>query len=296
MDFIAGYGATNVDLLFGGMSRIPQEGEEIYAESFSLQLGGGYPATMINLGRLGIPCKIQTFLGSDMFSEFAKKQYEAAGVKPLCLKSDVSIPVNVTSAAITKTDRAFTSYSDCPKMTEKDMETVYEASLGARFVFVSDDLLPIYPELKRHGSILIYDTGWRDDMSEDSMQEILKLVDYYTPNSKEAMKITGTDTPEKAIISLSRYFDYPVVKLDKDGCMYMQNGKINIVPAVKGIHCIDTTGAGDAFLAGFVYGLYHNVPIETAVLYGNRTGAASVTQMGCLAGYLTEDELVIGNI
>ena len=75
MSFIAGAGATNIDLLYTGMPRIPDVGEEIYSEGFELQLGGGLPATLINLGRLGIPAKIATELGNDIFSELAKKKF-----------------------------------------------------------------------------------------------------------------------------------------------------------------------------------------------------------------------------
>ena len=72
MAFVAGAGATNVDLLYENMPKIPDVGEEIYTNSFSLQLGGGLPATLINLGRLGIEAKIATELGNDIFSEFEK--------------------------------------------------------------------------------------------------------------------------------------------------------------------------------------------------------------------------------
>lgn len=85
MSFIAGAGATNVDLLYTGMPRIPDVGEEIYSEGFELQLGGGLPATLINLGRLGIPAKIATELGNDIFSEFAKKKFAENKVSPVNL-------------------------------------------------------------------------------------------------------------------------------------------------------------------------------------------------------------------
>ena len=50
MAFCAGAGATNVDLLYKGFPRLPKLGEELYCDEFSLQLGGGLPATLINLG------------------------------------------------------------------------------------------------------------------------------------------------------------------------------------------------------------------------------------------------------
>ena len=65
MDFVGGAGFTNIDLLYQGLSRMPVAGEEIYSKSFDMQLGGGIPATMINLQRLGIPSRVVTFIGED---------------------------------------------------------------------------------------------------------------------------------------------------------------------------------------------------------------------------------------
>ena len=70
-NFVAGAGTTNVDLLYKGMPRLPKLGEEIYCDEFSLQLGGGVPATLINLGRLGLKTRIATQLGDDLYSRFA---------------------------------------------------------------------------------------------------------------------------------------------------------------------------------------------------------------------------------
>ena len=60
MSFAAGYGKTNVDLLFEGMPRLPLEGEEIFTDKFSLCLGGGVPGTMVTLSRLGVKTKNET--------------------------------------------------------------------------------------------------------------------------------------------------------------------------------------------------------------------------------------------
>lgn len=76
MVFCAGAGSTNVDLLYKGFERLPKLGEELYCDEFSLQLGGGLPATLINLGRLGVSARIATELGQDMFSEFAKSKFQ----------------------------------------------------------------------------------------------------------------------------------------------------------------------------------------------------------------------------
>lgn len=290
--FVTGFGPTNVDLLYSGMPRVPQEGEEIYAADFSMQLGGDYPATLINLGRLGVPTHVQTFLGDDVFSSFAKAQYAAAGVSPLNLYQGDRMPVNVTSAVITPQDRAFTSYTDPVIVTDHHRQQVLDNSRGAAIALVHGDFLEIYPQLKREGTLLVYDTGWREDMRLSNMKDILNLVDFYTPNHMEAMRITDTDSPSAAARALAEYLKHVVIKLGKEGCLLYSGGRETLIRAVPDVKAVDTTGAGDAFLAGFCYGLYHGADLPRAILYGNLTGAESVKAVGCLSSYLTEKELL----
>ena len=51
MSFVGGVGYSNIDLIYSGLDRLPDKGEEIFARGFSMQFGGGIPATMINLSR-----------------------------------------------------------------------------------------------------------------------------------------------------------------------------------------------------------------------------------------------------
>jgi len=292
MRWVTGFGKTNIDILYSGMSRVPQEGEEIYAENFSLQLGGGIPATLINLGRLGVPARIQTLLGKDLFSQYALSEFIANGVDPNNLYSGNDMPVNVTSAIITTHDRAFVSYTDPIKVSDNMLHQVLENSRSASIVLMQEDMLPIYAPLKMAGALLVYDTGWRDDMSLDNMRNILELADYYTPNDKEAMKVTGTSTPSQAARRLADFFETVVIKLGADGCLLYRKGRETVISPIPNIKAIDSTGAGDAFLAGFVYGLYHGAAPEVAALYGNITGAACVESVGCLASFVNEDKLL----
>lgn len=292
--FAAGVGSTNIDLLYYGLNKLPKEGEEVYSKSFSLQLGGGCPATLINLGRLGVPTKIATELGTDIFSAFAANAFEKAGVTPLNLYNGQGMPLNVTSAMITANDRTFMSYGNANvEATKEALEKAYEMCRGAKIVIMQPgEFLPLYERLKADGTVLVFDSGWDDNMSLETYREYLTLADYYTPNQKEALKITGANTLEQAAEILSDYFQNVVIKLDKNGCLGMQNGKTFIVPPVPNVQCVDSTGAGDAFLAGFVYGLFHDKSLADCILLGNITGGKCVTEVGCLRAYLTENALL----
>lgn len=293
-EFIAGVGATNVDILYAGLERLPCEGEELYTDDFSLQLGGGVPATLINLGRLNIPVKIATELGGDMFSLFAKSQFEKNGVMPTNLYNGDKIPLNVTSAMITPQDRTFVTYGKGTfEATEETLEKAYEMCKGAKIVIMAPgSFLPLYERLKKDGTILVFDCGWDDELSLEKYGKYLELADYYTPNRKEALKITGTETPVEAAKVLSKYFSRVIVKLDKDGCLGYENGEFFTVEPMKDIVGVDSTGAGDAFLAGFIYGIYHEKTFAQCIKLGNITGGRCVEKIGCLSGYATEDELL----
>lgn len=293
MAFIAGAGATNVDLLYQGFDRLAGVGEELYCKDFSLQLGGGLPATLINLGRLGISTKIATELGNDIFSNFAKEKFTQNGVNPTNLYSGEGIPLNITSAIILPKDRTFYTYGKGNiEPDDKALETFYSIARGSKICMMQlGGFLPVYKKLKEEGTILVLDTGWDDEMSIEKYHDYLELADYYTPNRKEAMKITGSDTPENAAHALKQYFEKVVVKVDADGCIGIDGDEEFFVPSIEEFVNVDSTGAGDAFLAGFMYGLFYDYSLKDCIKFGNVTGGKAVTAVGALSGYVSEKEL-----
>lgn len=289
MSFVAAFGKLNVDLLYAGMPRLPKEGEEIYCEDFKLCLGGGLPATMINCSGLGIPAKIGTFLGDDMFSEFAKQKLEKSGTEYHAFKSE-QFPLNVTSAIITKRDRTFVSYGKTEKYDDKMLEEIYNCLKGAKVVAMQEAILPVYRELKKDGTILVLDTGYSEDMSVKKYEEYLKIADFYTPNIDETEKMTGTRDYKEALDFLSRYFENPIVKLGRKGCAGY-DGEYFVIPEIDEFKCVDATGAGDAFLSGLIYGIYNNFDFRKCILTGNITGGKCVTGIGCLTERLNEKQI-----
>lgn len=292
--FICGIGSTNIDILYGGLERLPNEGEELYSKTFSLQLGGGAPATMISLARLGIKTKIATQLSSDMFSSFAKSEFEKNGVSPLNLYHGSDMPLNITSAMITSRDRTFVSFGrQClDSVDDAALESAYQMCKGAKIVTMqAGPFFEVYKKLKEEGTTVVFDCGWDDELCIEKYKKYLDLADYYTPNQKEALKITGAKTPLEAAKRLSCFFEKVTVKLDKDGCLGLEKEESYIVPPIKEFRCVDATGAGDAFMAGFLYGLFYEKDFRDCILYGNITGGKSVTAVGCLSAYCSREEL-----
>lgn len=289
MSFVAAFGKLNVDLLYSGMPRIPNEGEEIYSKDFKVCLGGGLPATMINCSRLGIPAKIGTFLGDDMFSQFAKGKLDKSNTKYEIFESR-NFPLNVTSAIITEKDRTFVSYGGTETYSDEMLQKIYDSLKGAKVVAMQEKLIPVYKELKKEGTILVLDTGYSDDMSFEKHKDLIEIADYYTPNIDETEKLTGTKDYKEALKILGEYFEKPIVKLGKDGCAGF-DGDYFMIDNIDEFKCVDATGAGDAFLSGFIYGLYNDFDFRKCILAGNITGGKCVTGVGCLTQYVNENEI-----
>lgn len=294
MSFIAGAGATNVDLLYEDMPKIPDVGEEIYTDKFSCQLGGGLPATLINIGRLGIESKIATELGGDMFSAFAAEQYKMNNVEPMNIYKGSSIPLNITSAIILKDDRSFITYGKGSiEPDDEAKESFYNMAHGAKICLMQPGgFIEVYKKLKSEGTLMVLDMGWDENMSVEKYSDLLDTADIYTPNRKEALRITGAANESDAADALKKYFDRVIVKVDKDGCIGIDNGERFFVKSVEKFKNKDSTGAGDAFLAGLCYGLFYDYPLKDCIEFGNITGGKAVTAVGALSAYVTEKELL----
>lgn len=292
MSFASGIGRVNIDLLYSGLPRLPHPGEELYSTGFSLQLGGGVPATLVNLSRLGVPVRILTWLGEDQFSSFAKNEFIRCGAEPINLYEGSGMPVNLTTAMLTPGERTFISYTDGIGSEDNLLQRAYDAMRGARVLEINPDgPIEVYRQLKKDGAVLVLDMGWDEEMCFEKYHDLLEIADYYTPNLPESLRITGEDTPERAARALERYFDRVIVKLDKGGCLIREEGRAHVIPCLS-VPFADSTGAGDAFLSGLLYGLYHGASFSQSVLYGNITGGKCVTAIGCLSAYCTEDELL----
>lgn len=110
--------------------------------------------------------------------------------------------------------------------------------------------------------------------------EWTRRVDVLLANTDEARVLTGTASPYEAAGALGENYREVVVKLGPDGALWQQGFITASAPAERGVEVVDTTGAGDAFAAGFLAAwLMHPEP-ETALAAGNRLAARVVAQVG----------------
>jgi sugar/nucleoside kinase (ribokinase family) len=111
------------------------------------------------------------------------------------------------------------------------------------------------------------------------IRELLDHVDVFLPNAAEACWITGADTPDAALDALADLVPTAVVKLGPDGVI-AASGQIREQASAYEVPIVDTTGAGDAFAAGFLHGHVRRWPLWRSLALANVCGAWSVARVG----------------
>ena len=282
---VAAFGRINIDMLYSGFEKLPEPGEEIYSKDFDIQLGGGSTLIPIVLNQLGVEAKLGVFLSDDMLSEIARKLFTKLGFESYqnFHKTGFGSPVVITTVMNHGHDRGFLSYCEDDRDSICTKEEVYNFLTGSKVCFAYPEYPEVMVKLKEEGTTILYDIGWERVKPVSEYAETLSLVDVFTPNDKEAVAMTDTSCPEDAVKILAKYVKYPIVKVGKEGCITCQNGKIIHIGMPCYFKRVDTTGAGDNFMTGFIYGLDKGWEITECMKMANILGANSVTEVGCFS-------------
>ena len=123
-------------------------------------------------------------------------------------------------------------------------------------------------------SIDLSSFGIVEQYKETLNQLISDYVEIVFCNEAEIVALTGL-SPEAGCLELQKICPVAVVTLGAEGCLIGHRGTVTAVPPFPA-NVIDTTGAGDYFAAGFLYGYLRDNPLERCGRIGNRLGSAIV--------------------
>jgi sugar/nucleoside kinase (ribokinase family) len=116
-------------------------------------------------------------------------------------------------------------------------------------------------------------------LATPGVAEALQAVDIFAPNAVEALQLTGAPDIETALGQLAELTPLVIIKSGAAGAVAQTGGQIVRVPALA-VDPLDTTGAGDCFNAGFLYGYLRGGVLETCLRCGNICGGLSTTAHG----------------
>jgi sugar/nucleoside kinase (ribokinase family) len=248
-------------------------------ENVAFNTGGDALNVAVNLAKLGIDAGIAGVVGDDAAGRDITAKLKAAGVN--CENVSIS-EKNQTSTCIIlcekSGERHFLYYGKCnhefsePMISDEALSKISILNVGSAMALESLDgegLTKLFWRAKRLGVTTTL------DLTHDSSGKWLKKVegafeytDVFIPSLVEAKALTGLDGPE-AMAEFMRKYKLKIfgVKLGELGCYITDFKEAKTVPAFFCGDVVDTTGAGDAFMSGFICGLLKGFgPFDSAKL------------------------------
>lgn len=293
------YGDVNIDVVVPGVESLPEPGSEVDVPVMETFVGGGAALFALGLAKLGLKPVFQGSIGKDMYGEYIRSLFVQLGVDDCLLLDSDSKKTGISLSFTTEKDRCFLTYrgtNEGLSLKHLDLNQLP----GAKHVHVTGyegatnhaEYLDMLTKIHAMGDVTVsFDVGW--DMTGvwyEGIYELLPMIDVLFMNETECRHYTRTDNVETGARKLAEKAGMAVIKLGKDGAMAIRDGKKYFAPAYK-VAAVDTTGAGDSFNAGFVYGFLQGLPMEECLKCGNGCGALSVTKLGGNTGFPFREEL-----
>jgi sugar/nucleoside kinase (ribokinase family) len=268
-----------MDLTFIGLESVPSPGEERFAGDLLRSPGGG-AINAIGASRLGLAVALAVPLGEDLEGQFIRGELEREGIE-LAIGAGVRTPTTVVMPW--GGERAMVTYE--PGVATS---AAVVAAFEPRAVVAALDQLDLVPEGARG-----YATCGDDDaraFAGHPPRDLGRSRALFL-NRREALLITGLDTPEAAAERLGADVEIVVVTLGPDGAMAFVDGALVRAPGFA-MQAVDTTGAGDLLCAAFVWADLAGADIETALRWAVLYGSLSVTVPTGAAGAVTRERLM----
>jgi len=276
-------GRIYCDMVFTGLDTMPRLGREIFAGNMQMALGGGAYIAAAHLAGLGRPVALVARFGTDALSTALSGQLQSRGLNLDFLERHPDAGPQVTVVMASDTERAFLS---------RRAGRAEPATLAAALAWPQASHLHIaefaslaeIPDLvgraKAAGLTVSLDPSWDDTLIRDKgLLAACAGVDVFLPNFEEAQAITRLANPDQALDALANHF--PVVALKRGGegaSLAVSGGRYRgFAPKVE---VIDTTGAGDAFNAGFLNAWLDGRAPKACLDAGITTGSRSVQAAG----------------
>jgi len=296
-------GIVVVDALGKPVKKFPEKGNLVIGQNLTLATGGCATNTSIALQRLGAGTAVIGKVGDDAFGKYVVGHLRDNGVDVSGIRIDPGVSTSFTYVAIFEDgERAFFhTYGGNGIFDIRDIDM--DIVKGAKIVHVAGSyVMPTFdgPQttqflagVKKQGIKTSLDTVCTDQVEDwlGLIEDSLPHIDYFLPSLIEARNISGLQKPEDiAKFFLDRGVGMVALKMGLDGVYVASPHEAFHVPIYK-VKTVDSTGAGDAFAAGFLRGILEGWSFQESAKLGNATAAFCVQEIGCTTGIKSFDEI-----
>ena len=292
-------GEINPDLVLTGDVVPAFDQVEKLVDSASLSIGSSSAIFACGAARLGLKVGFIGICGDDLFGRFMLDEMTRRAVDVASVIVDPAVPTGMSVILSTHTDRAILTHVGTMDRLRADQVTdellARTRHLHVASYFLQTALQPGLPDLfhRAHalGLTVSLDPNWDPSGKWRGFEELLHLVDVFLPNENEALALTGQKTVELALDRLAERCPWVAVKLGPRGAIARNAADSASAPALK-VDVVDTTGAGDSFDGGFLYGFLHGWCLERALKLGAACGSLSTRKAGGTTAQSTIEEAI----
>lgn len=276
-------GRIYCDLIFTGLAALPELGREVFANDMKMTAGGGAYITAAHLAHAGRSCALVARLGLDPLSTGIAPELEAAGADLRFLERSPEAGPQVTVASVTGNDRAFLSRragSALPSTLDAALEWGEAGHLHIAEYATLHEIPDLVQRAKAKGLSVSLDPSWDETLIYDpSLLDACAGIDIFLPNREEALAITGSDDPATILDRLGKTFPLVALKGGADGA-WLRTAEHDLHLQAEKVPVIDTTGAGDAFNAGFIDAWLSGANAKMGLTAGITFGSLAVQSAG----------------
>lgn len=266
-------------------------GGTTYCSFASLVLGGGGNVA-VGLSTIGGKSAFIGKAGRDFFGKLYIKDLKRNGVETR-LFSDKNSPTGLI-VVFTEQDfqRSFFVFRGAnDQLLPEEIERAYNIIKRSKYVYFSgfslvnnpqrNTVLRAIDQAKKLKKKIVFDPGAFNIIKSEIrlFDSILDMCDVFSPNLEEARAITNSNDIDDVVCKLQDRVPLTFLKCDKYGSILISKDEIVRSPSGN-VNCLDSTGAGDAFTAAAVYGLSHNLPLESIGQFANWFSGEVISKIG----------------
>jgi sugar/nucleoside kinase (ribokinase family) len=291
----------SVDVLTAGETMVLldpiADGEIAHGLGFTLRLAGAESNFAVGLSRLGVGVTWVSRLGADPFGDVIEDTLEREGLDLRFVERDPARPTGVFfkwrsggSSHVLYYRRGSAASALAPEhVPDEALEGVRLVHLTGITTALSDSARALVLELaaraRSRGVTVLFDPNWRPALwrspeeAAAAQREVLPYVDWYLCGSEEGRLLFGVEDAAELLAAIrASGAGNAVVRIGARGCVVEEARGAFEVPPARVAAVLDEVGAGDAFAAGFAYGLLQEWSA------GDCARAANVIAAAALAG------------
>lgn len=298
-------GAGVVDVLARPVNASVFRIGSVPAEDIAMTFGGDALNEATVLSRLGKNVQFISVLGKDEAGAMILEHCRKNRIRTDQIDQSEDFPTGINLVLVD--ERGERSFITNPASNLRMLEPAHiDASLFSNapllcfasiFVYPKfgvEELETLFCQAKSSGCIVCADmTKCKHQETLEELSPALAYVDYVFPNYEEACLVSRrTDPDEIADAFLRCGVKNFVMKLGKKGCLIKNREKRYLIPAWPRAVCVDTTGAGDNFAAGFLYALSEGMDLPACGSFANAAASIAIETTGAATGVQSAEQVM----